>query len=164
MCKALEVINRLTDGELAEAARKERDSEVKMRILIIRHVQQGHTAPQAKMVFGLSDTQVRMWIERYNQEGVEGLRNRHRSGRPSILSHEEVERFKKRVKGGPEEKDKVCAFRGQDIQRVLKEEFSSEYSLSGVYYLLHRVNFSSLVPRPQHPKSNLKVQEDFKKK
>jgi len=52
----------------------------------------------------------------------------------------------------------VCALRGRDCQRILAEEFGVRYSLNGVYELLHRLNLSVLVPRPQHRKSEPETQ------
>ena len=38
-----------------------------------------------------------------------------------------------------------------DIRRILEQEFAARYSLDGVYKLLHRLGYSGLMPRPQHP-------------
>ncbi|MEY8690082.1 MAG: winged helix-turn-helix domain-containing protein [Leptothrix sp. (in: b-proteobacteria)] len=46
---------------------------------------------------------------------------------------------------------------------MLRQEFGAEYSLSGVYALLHRLGLSNLVPRPQHPRSSEAAQAAFKK-
>lgn len=151
--KALRVVERFIDEELAAAARKEHDRRVKTRILIVRYVQQGHSARQAGKVFALSRTQACMWIHRYNEQGLEGLREQPRSGRPPILTDSQIDRFKEYLERGPGEEEGLSAYRGEDIQRILKEEFKADYSLSGTYFLVHRLGFSSLVPRPQHPKS-----------
>jgi len=80
--RALQVVSRLTVEKLAKAAREEREGRVRTRILAIRYLLQGHTVPQAAQVFALSESQLRMWVHRYNEEGLEGLRDRPRSGRP----------------------------------------------------------------------------------
>lgn len=51
----------------------------------------------------------------------------------------------------------MCALRGRDFIRILEDEFGVRYELSGVYDLLHRMNLSVLVPRPQHRKSDPKA-------
>jgi len=154
MMKALRVVERFSDEELSAAARKEHDRRVKTRILIIRYIRQGHSALQAGKVFALSRTQACMWVHRYNEQGLEGLREGLRSGRPAILKSEQVDRFKKCLERGPGEEEGLSAYRGEDIQQILREKFQADYSLSGTYFLVHRLGFSSLVPRPQHPKSD----------
>jgi hypothetical protein len=50
-----------------------------------------------------------------------------------------------------------------DLRRILQEEFQAKYSLPGVYFLLHRLGFSSLVPRPKHLEADELAQAAFKK-
>ena len=71
-------------------------------------------------------------------------------------------RFKERIVAGAErERDGVVAFRGVDAQRILKEEFDIECSLSSTYRLLHRIKLSWLVPRPRHPEADVTAQAEF---
>ncbi|MGZ4348712.1 MAG: helix-turn-helix domain-containing protein, partial [Gaiellaceae bacterium] len=60
-----------------------------------------------------------------------------------------------RLRAGPTEADGVCTLRARDIRRILQKEFGVEYSLAGVYDLLHRLGFSCLAPRPRHRKNDL---------
>lgn len=133
------------------------------RILIIRYILAGNSVQQASAAFPLSERQIRVWIHRYNRDGLQGLLDRPKPGQPTHLKPEFVEAFQARIDAGATDKDGVCVLRGTDIQRLLRDEFQAEYSLDGVYALLHRLNFSSLVPRPRHPKSNPETQVDFKK-
>src|SRR3984893_18515591 len=65
------------------------------------------------------------------------------------------ERFKERIVAGAElERDGVVAFRAVDAQRILKEEFEIDCSLSSTYRLLHRIQLSWLAPRPRHPQAD----------
>ncbi|MBL4701483.1 MAG: winged helix-turn-helix domain-containing protein [Phycisphaeraceae bacterium] len=82
-------------------------------------------------------------------------------GRPPKLPVEQHQAFKQRVLGWAgcsggcgEDGDGVCALRGRDFVRILKDEFGVSYKLSGVYVLLDRLNLSVRVPRPQHRKSD----------
>ena len=50
--------------------------------------------------------------------------------------------------------DSVTILHGGNIQTILKDDFDATCSLNGVYRLLHRLNYSWLVPRPQHEKAD----------
>ena len=68
-------------------------------------------------------------------------------------------RLKERIVAGADlARDGVVAFRGVDAQRILKEEFDIECSLSSTYRLLHRMQLSWLVPRPRHPQADATAQ------
>ena len=71
-------------------------------------------------------------------------------------------RFKERIVAGAElERDGVVAFRGVDAQRILKEEFDIDCSLSSTYRLLHRMKLSWLARRPRHPQADATAQVEF---
>src|SRR5437764_1080381 len=71
-------------------------------------------------------------------------------------------RLKERIVAGAElARDGVVAFRGVDAQRILKEEFAIECSLSSTYRLLHRMQLSWLAPRPRHPQADATAQAEF---
>ena len=53
------------------------------------------------------------------------------------------------------------AFRAVDAQRILKEEFAIDCSLSSTYRLLHRIQLSWLAPRPRHPQADTTAQAEF---
>lgn len=163
MRPALRVDDSLTAAELARRAKRQQDARVRTRILAIRYLRLGHTVPEAAHVLGMSERQLRTWVHRYNAEGIPGLRDRPRPGQPPRLSPDRVEGFKERVRSGPRSADGVCALRGLDLQRILEEEFDAKYSLPGVYFLLHRLGFSSLVPRPKHLEADEQAQATFKK-
>jgi hypothetical protein len=63
-------------------------------------------------------------------------------------------KFISRVLDGASEQDGVSALKAKNIMAFLSNEFGVSYSLSGVYGLLHRLNFSRIKPRPQHEKNN----------
>ena len=161
--KALTPVPLLTSAELAELAKAEEHPRVRSRLLMLRYLLEGHAAPEAANVFALAATQVRYWIHRYNAGGPEALRDLPRAGRPPLLAPGMKEAFSARVRAGAQLEDGVCALHALDFQRILKEEFDSDYSLSGVYFLLHRLGFSSLVPRPRHPLADPVAQQAFKK-
>jgi transposase len=163
MARALAVVPKQSVEELRARAHVERDPRVRGRLLAVAYVQSGHSAYEGDELFGLSAVQIRQWIKRYNAEGIEGLSDRPRSGARPRLEQEQEAIFLARLHAGPPPECGLAAWRGEDLRQLLAEEFSAEYSLSGVYALLHRLGQSSLVPRPSHPSSDPATQAAFKK-
>lgn len=163
MRPALRVDESLSATELAKLAKRERDARIRGRIVAVRYLRLGHTVPQASRALGMSERQLRNWVHRYNAEGVAGLRDRPRPGQPPHLAVDQVQRFKQRIRKGARSEDRVCVLRGMDVRRILQKEFEAKYSLPGVYFLLHRLGFSSLVPRPKHEQADEQAQAAFKK-
>lgn len=63
---------------------------LRQRATIIGLAADGLHAPAIAAQVQLDAETVRRWIKRFNEEGVEGLKERPRSGRPAIYSQEEV--------------------------------------------------------------------------
>jgi transposase len=137
---------------------------MRIRVLAIRYLLQGHTTAEAAQVFACSESQVRQWVHRYNTEGLEGLRERPRRGRPTLLAAGRVEAFKEQVRRGSVETQGSAALRGLDIRHLLVEEFEAPYSQSGTYRLLHRLGLSTSGSRPRQRKGTSEAQEALKKR
>lgn len=163
MRRPLRITYKTTPSELERLARRERDGRVRQRLWALKFIAAGEHIPEVASRLGLSESSLRKWTHRFNQDGPKALRDRPRSGQPPKLAPQLVEDLKARVRAGAQLADGVCTLRGADFQRILKEEYGAKYSLGGTYFLLHRLGFSSLCPRPQHPKADPAKQEDFKK-
>lgn len=63
---------------------------LRQRATIIGLAADGQHAPAIAALVQLDDETVRRWIKRFTEQGVEGLKERPRSGRPATYSQEEV--------------------------------------------------------------------------
>ena len=163
MPKALQVTYSISVEELLRLEKCEKSAVVRARLTLVRLVLQRSAATVAAKTLGLNPSQGCMWIKRFNASGPEGLRDKPRGPRHSRLKPELIEAFKARVRAGARENDGVNVLRGKDFQRILLHEFEASCSLGGAYFILHRLGFSSLSPRPQHASSDPAAQEEFKK-
>jgi len=149
--------------ELRAGARRERDGRVRM--LMIAHMLDGVDREEAARMVGLARQAGYDWPKRYDAEGIAGLSDRRRLGRPRKLDAAQVQAFKQRIDAGADiDRDGVTALRGVDARRILEAEFGASYSLSGTFNLLHRLRLSWLCPRPSHPKSDAREAAAFRKR
>jgi len=132
--------------------------------LAVRLVVIANTLPQAAKAVGLKWRQTRNWIHRFNAEGINGLPDRSRPGQPVKLPRQKEPALREWIDKGAGPNDPTRNLRVKDIQRILREEFGTDYCLGGICFLLHRLGFSSLVPRPRHPQADPQAQAEFKKR
>jgi len=152
-----------TLDELKKLERKQTDAALAKRFRIIILAIQGWGANDIEMAVGLARRTVQLWVERYNEKGVDGLMDREGRGRSPALTPEQEQQVCERIDAGPLPEDKVCTLRGADIKNILENEFEVCRSLSTVYDLLHRLGYSCLQPRPKHYRSDPELQEKFKR-
>jgi len=148
-------------AELRRLARHE-SGRVCQRVLMIANMLEGLEHEAAARLAGLSRSSAYQGHNRYEEDGIEGLGDRPSPGRPPRVDALTTARLKERIVAGAElERDGVVAFRGVDAQRILKEEFDIDGSLSSTYRLLHRTQLSWLAPRPRHPQADATAQAEF---
>jgi len=152
-----------TADQLAERIRAESCARVARRLSAVRLALLGHTAPDVAEQVLLSERSVRAWVARYNTGGVDALIDRPGRGRHKPLTDDQEQQLKDRLRTGPTEADGVCALRGEDVRRILEDEFGVVRCLQAVYDLLHRLGFEPLRPRPRHPKADPAAQDRFKR-
>ena len=150
-----QVLQRLVEQEL----RADRAKRLRSVLLAKR----GFTAPEIATCTGFSRRSVQEWVARYNGVGLAGLETTPGRGRKPPLTPEQAAQLQRRLDAGPLPEDGVCTLRGKDVQRILQGEFGQLRSLNAVYGLLHRLGYSSLIPRPQHPQADPVAQDEFKK-
>jgi transposase len=146
---------------LQERAKQYRGTRTWPRVQAVILAKQGDTAPEIARALGFSRRAVQSWVASYDRGGLEALPGRGHPGRRPTLPHDQEVRFLERIDAPPRPEDGVCELRGADIRRLLEQEFDARYSLSGVYKLLHRLDYNDLMPRPQHPDSHPEAQESF---
>ena len=81
---------------------------------------QGRTALDIADALGCSPKAVKNWVAQYNRGPIEALRDRPRSGRPSLLDPQEYPRLKQRLDAPPRPEDGVCSLRGADVRRIIE--------------------------------------------
>jgi transposase len=153
-----------TAGELRRLACRVSNPDQARRMLAIALVMEGSDRTTAARSYGMDRQTLRDWVHRYNAEGVAGLVDRPRPGRPPRLTAEEVEALVAIVEAGPDVAvHGVVRWRCVDLQGVVAEQFAVALSERQVGRILNRQGYTRLKPRPQHPQADEAAQAAFKK-
>lgn len=161
---ALAIRQDLPAGALRRRARHEPDRRAAMRLLAIAHALDGFSRAEAARLAGMERQALRDAVTRYNAEGLEGLHDRPRSGRPEGLNPGQQAALKAWVLRGPDpERDKVSAWRLVDICAHAERAYGVRYSAWGMSRLLHRLGLSWQKARPRHPQGSAAERAAFEK-
>jgi transposase len=140
--------------QVRQRSRQQRDAKQRDRYRAVVLALEGHSAPEIARTLARRRRCVQLWVYAYRDRGLEAIGPKRQSGCPGKLPGAKQPSFRERLLGGPTASDGVCTLRAKDIQRLLREEFAVEYTVAGVYDLLHRLGFSCLAPRPRHRKND----------
>ncbi len=150
--------------ELRALARKERDGRVGARLHALAHALDGRSRTEAARLAGMDRQTLSDWVRRYNERGLEGLRDRPKPGRPCTLDEGRQAALKALILKGPDpERDGCVAWRLRDLCALTAARFGVRYSETGMLRLVTSLDLSWQKPRPAHPDARRAEQERFKK-
>lgn len=164
MPAALPIRDDRSPAALRRLARRERDGRVSARLVALANALEGLPREEAARLAGMTGQTLRDWVRRYNSEGLEGLADHHRSGRPCALDEGQQATLKAMILRGPElERDGCVEWRIADLRRIAHAHFGVAYAETGMLRLVKSLNLSWQKARPRHPKADRKAQARFKR-
>lgn len=149
---------------LSKAYKTENDARLKEKILIVKLHYQGKTQRDISYELEISLGKVNMWIKRYEKEGISGLKNKFRSGRPPKISNTILRSISNRLKAPRSEKGIMRAgWNTKEVKELIEKESNIKYTPRHVRRILKKVGFSLITPRVNHIKKNKEAQDKFRR-
>jgi transposase len=145
---------------LRKKARREKNGRVASRLFGIANILDGMAREQAAAQAGMTRQTLRDWVHRYNEQGIEGLKDRF-VGPENKLTAEQEKEIETLVMRGPE--GTLVRWRRVDLQKEIEKRYAVSYHERTISKLLHRLGFSHISVRPKNPEADAAAQEDFKK-
>jgi len=143
--------------ELRRQAQKDKAPRVVLRLQGILMSLAGHTTGEIADHLKVHRSTVPLWIDQWNRYGQEGLKEGHRSGRPTGLSQEDRERLCDILDSGPVAYGlETGIWTSPLVRQVIEGEFGRRYHAGHVRKLLQQFGYSV-----QRPTTRL-VQADVK--
>ncbi len=167
MAHGLEIDGTVSAHELRRMARCEGSVHTARRMLAIANALDGMSRADAAEAAGMERQALRDAVVRYNAEGVAGLSDRPRGGRPPALSECELALLAERIFRGPDpdpEADGVSSWTLPDLCRFVDERFGKTITPQSLSRILRREGYSRQKARPQHPKMSPERQAGFQKR
>ena len=98
---------------------------------------------------------LRDWVIRYNEDGLDGLADRARDGRPPKLNAEEKAELYRIVLDGPApEASGISAFTREGLVRICKKRFAKSLHVTSMGRILRELGLSRQKARPSHPEKD----------
>ena len=139
------MLSPLTKSKLVNQYKKEKDPKVKERLLLIIKVREDGQLPfRVVKELHRSNPWASDWLKRYDNEGLEGLKNRIKSGRPSEISEETSYQIKKELK----ESNK--GWTTKQVEELIIQKSGIKYHYTHIYRILRKWGFKQKVPRKVH--------------
>jgi transposase len=108
----------------------------------------GHSGPEIARILSVHRANVSLWLRRWQEDGLEGVLEGHREGRPPELDARQHERLSTIVRAGSLDYGfRSGVWTAPMIGEVIRQEFGVHYHPGHVRKLLYSLGFS--VQRPK---------------
>jgi len=165
MGAALSIRDDLPPEALRRHARHEANRRAALRMLAIANAREGMSRAEAARLAGMERQALRDAVVRYNAEGLAGLYDRPKPGRPQRLSEAEQAVLAARVFRGPDpERDGIAAWTRADLCGWLEGRFGKPFHPSSLSRVLKQLDLSRQKVRPIHPEADVAAQQRFQKR
>jgi transposase len=141
---------------------KETNGRMRIRLLALLHIKEGANRAKTAIYLKSSRKAVNDWAKNFYENGLDGLKEKPRTGRPCHLTPEQLITFKEYVIANSI-KPSGGRLTGQYLVRYIKKELGVTYCLDNIYRRLNLLRFSWITSRSKHPKQSQEIQESFKK-
>ena len=140
---AVAVVVDASPEQLDRAYKMETDADVKERILLVRRVRidSMEASKVAEKELHKSRWWAYKWLNRFDKHGLDGLKDKPRSGRPPLISE------KKMLKIRQELSENQSGWEAKQVMDLIHKKTGVRYHEVHVYRLLHRWGFSPKVPQ-----------------
>jgi transposase len=160
----LSICTASTAAELRHKARAEGNRRASMRMLAIANAIEGMERVEAARLADMSGQALCDAIKRYNAEGLGGLYDLPKPGRPRRLAAEQERELVEIVVAGPDvETAGLSAYTRDDLVRLVGERWNVTYHPGSIGRALRRLGLSRQKARPSHPKKDPAAAAAFKK-
>ena len=149
--------------ELEKAIKSHASPRVRIRAVMIRLSNKGHSPPQIAEIVGCSRQTVLHQISRYEQEGIRGLADKPRSGARAKANREYIAQLKKAVASDPRELGyRFSVWSVERLQRHLHQQ--TEVELAPKYLAELMKKHEIVYRKPKHDLAHKRDRQEVEEK
>ena len=127
---------------LDKAYNDEHDADIKERIFLVRRIlaDKQHIETVAQELHK-SRAWAYKWFKRFSDEGLDGLKDKPRSGRPPLVKHDLMIKIRKELE------DSNIGWDFRQVMDIIQKKTGIKYHEVHIYRLLHKWGFVRKVPQ-----------------
>lgn len=149
---------------LQDEIRRNDGSRYDHRLHGVLLIAQGMTCPQVAECLGDSPRTVVNWVQRFESQGLAGLSERERLGRPSRLSEGQLAKVEIALRASPTQCGLTTQmWDGPTLSAYLRQELGVQLKVRQCQRLFRQLDFRLRKPRPQVAQANPELQAAHKK-
>lgn len=149
---------------LQDEIRRSEESRYDHRLHGVLMVAQGLTCTEVANLLGDAPRTVAYWVQRFEEEGLAGLAEGDRPGRPRRLKPEQLEQIGAAIRGSPVDWGlNNNLWDGKTLSEFIFREWKITLGVRQCQRLFKKLGFRIRKPRPKIAGADPEAQEEYKK-
>ena len=149
---------------LQDEIRRSEESRYDHRLHGVLLVAQGMTCPEWSKLLGDSPRTVQYWLKRFEEDGLAGLSEKERSGRPSSLSEKQLSAIGRALRQTPTVHGlSGNLWDGKTLSAFIEKRFKIDLGVRQCQRLFRQLGFRLRKPRPAIAHADPELQKAHKK-
>jgi transposase len=149
---------------LQQEIQRSEESRYDHRLHGVLLVAQGLTCPQVARLLGDAPRSVEYWVNRYERDGLSGLTEGERSGRPGRLSEKQIHEVNRVLRARPSDAGmRANLWDGKTLSAWIAKTYGIQLGVRQCQRLFRQLNFRLRKPRPLLARADPARQKAHKK-
>ncbi len=153
-----------TAEQIQELIKRDDRYTIGIRLYAVHQVALGVSSRKLEQLYHVSFKQITNWVHRFEQEGIEGLRDKPRSGRKPALSPQQLDELKQVIGAhSPTEYGyNTESWTGPLLIDWISKHFGVTYKKAQIYNIIKKLGFSYQKTKGIYPEADPARQSEFK--
>jgi len=152
-----------TAEEIKQLLRKDEKYMVGIKLYAVYQVAKGASSRDLVQLYNVSFKSVCNWVHEFNENGIEGLKDKPKSGRKSKLSKEAIESIKFVIlKESPSNHGyNTSTWTGPILIDYILKKYGVSYKKAQIYNIMKSMGLTYQKGKGIYPEANLEKREEF---
>ncbi len=135
-----------------------------IRLYAVFQVSIGQSTRKLESLYNTSFKQICNWVHRFEEFGIEGLKDKPKSGRKPKLSEKEMKELSNLLKNNrPDEFGyNTATWNGPILKEYIQKHYHVIYKKAQIYNLLKQLGFTYQKGKAQYPEADEQKRTEFK--
>ena len=163
MGRKVKQLKNYTTEEVEALFESDANNIVGVKMYAIIQLTRGYSSRKLQEYYRVTHKQICNWADRFDAEGIAGLRLRAGRGRHPFLSEEQKYQLQGDLLKSPETFGYNTAnWTGPLLRTHIKKMYQAEYKSAAVYNLMHELGFSFQRTKASYPERNENKRKEIK--
>lgn len=152
-----------TPDDIKALFRKDERYTIGLRLYAVYQVSLGTSSRKLEDLYNTSFKQITNWVHRFEEQGIDGLRDKPGRGRKSLLTQEQSDHLRNLMlnESPVAHGYNTETWTGPMIQQYISNKFGINYKKAQVYNIIKLLGFSYQKGKATYPEAQQQAKDEF---